>query len=379
MSKLVRLPRRRSYAAPAQTQHVQGDAASVPTPFTSTRRSIATALHAISRKQLLYWTLTLIVVAGLGTSLLPAPWQPARQVQPVAAAFAISTLAGSWTSNTEVMFDAEPLLAEGELGAQVFSGDLWLGSPLDSRVAAIQLGTTTDANVRLRREPSTTSAIITKLPKGTTLEVIGQRPGWYRVATTKATVGWISAQYLTLKPSTSDTPAAAKPTAPATARPTQPSTPTAPQPTPLPAQPIPERKPASVAQRWVQPTKGRLTSNYGYRGRTKKVFHNGLDIANKKGTPIVAVSAGKVIEAGWCRGYGYCVKIDHGNGLKSEYGHMAWRPPVRAGAQVAAGQLIGYMGSTYDRAGGGYSTGNHVHFTLRRNGQAINPWRYLPK
>lgn len=378
MSKLVRLPRRRLYAAPAQTLSVDLNAVPTPTHFAPLRRSIPTARHTL-RGKLLYGTLAVIVMAGLGMSLLPAPAQPAQRVQPVAAAFAVSTLAVSLNSNTEVMFDAAPLLAEGELGEQVITGDLWLGSPLDSGAAAIQLGTTTDENVRLRREPSTSSDVITKLPKGTTLEVIGQRPGWYRVATTKTTVGWISAQYLTLKPSTSDTPAVTKPTAPATTKPTKPSRPTAPQPTPLPAQPTPERKPASVSQRWVQPTKGRLTSNYGYRGRTKKVFHNGLDIANKKGTPIVAVSAGKVIEAGWCRGYGYCVKIDHGNGIRSEYGHMAWKPPVRRGAQVSAGQLIGYMGSTYDRAGGGYSTGNHVHFTLRRNGQAINPWRYLPK
>ncbi len=57
---------------------------------------------------------------------------------------------------------------------------------------------------------------------------------------------------------------------------------------------------------------------------------------------------------------------------------MMSAPPVVNGQSVRAGQLIGYMGSTYDRAGGGYSTGTHVHLTLRRNGATVNPLAYLP-
>ena len=83
-------------------------------------------------------------------------------------------------------------------------------------------------------------------------------------------------------------------------------------------------------------------------------------------------------EAGWCSGFGYCVKIDHGDGVTSIYGHMIKKPPVRAGDQVEVGDLIGYMGSTYDRSGGGYSTGVHLHFTVKVNGKAVNPLKFLP-
>ncbi len=127
--------------------------------------------------------------------------------------------------------------------------------------------------------------------------------------------------------------------------------------------------------RWVWPARGVLTSGFGPRWGG---FHNGIDIANVAWTPIVAASAGRVREAGWCSGYGYCVKIRHPGGIETIYGHLIAQPVVRAGQEVTTGQLIGYMGSTYDRAGGGYSTGVHLHFTILVNGRAVNPLRYLP-
>jgi murein DD-endopeptidase MepM/ murein hydrolase activator NlpD len=127
--------------------------------------------------------------------------------------------------------------------------------------------------------------------------------------------------------------------------------------------------------RWVWPTRGALTSGFGSRWGS---FHNGVDIANQAWTPIVAARSGLVREAGWCSGYGYCVKIDHGGGVETIYGHMVTRPRVSAGEQVAVGQLIGNMGSTFDRAGGGYSTGVHLHFTVLINGRAVNPLKLLP-
>lgn len=127
--------------------------------------------------------------------------------------------------------------------------------------------------------------------------------------------------------------------------------------------------------RWVWPTRGVLTSGFGPRWGG---FHNGIDIANRAWTPIVAASSGRVREAGWCSGYGYCVKIRHPGGIETIYGHLIAQPVVRVGQEVSAGQLIGYMGSTYDRAGGGYSTGVHLHFTILVNGRAVNPLPYLP-
>ncbi len=127
--------------------------------------------------------------------------------------------------------------------------------------------------------------------------------------------------------------------------------------------------------RWVWPAQGVLTSGFGPRWGG---FHNGIDIANVAWTPIVAASRGWVYEAGWCSGYGYCVKIRHPGGIETIYGHLVARPVVQVGQEVSTGQLIGYMGSTYDRAGGGYSTGVHLHFTILVNGRAVNPLRYLP-
>ncbi|WP_298402397.1 LysM peptidoglycan-binding domain-containing M23 family metallopeptidase [uncultured Chloroflexus sp.] len=127
--------------------------------------------------------------------------------------------------------------------------------------------------------------------------------------------------------------------------------------------------------RWVWPARGMVTSGFGPRWGG---FHNGIDIANAAWTPIVAASRGWVYESGWCSGYGYCVKIRHPGGIETIYGHLITKPVVRVGQEVSTGQLIGYMGSTYDRAGGGYSTGVHLHFTILVNGRAVNPLRYLP-
>lgn len=127
--------------------------------------------------------------------------------------------------------------------------------------------------------------------------------------------------------------------------------------------------------RWVWPTRGSLTSGFGPRWGS---FHNGIDIANRAWTPIVAARSGQVREAGWCRGYGYCVRLSHDGGIETIYGHLIARPVVSVGDEVAVGALLGHMGSTYDRAGGGYSTGVHLHFTVLVNGRAVNPLRFLP-
>ena len=127
--------------------------------------------------------------------------------------------------------------------------------------------------------------------------------------------------------------------------------------------------------RWVWPSRGVLTSRYGPRWGG---FHNGIDIASSAWTPIVAARTGQVREAGWCSGYGYCVKLSHGGGVETIYGHLITMPVVRAGQQVTVGELIGHMGSTYDRSGGGYSTGVHLHFTILVNGRAVDPLRFLP-
>jgi uncharacterized protein YraI len=114
---------------------------------------------------------------------------------------------------------------------------------------------------------------------------------------------------------------------------------------------------------WFEPWDSAVGCNY----------HNGIDLAADAFTPLLAADGGTVEYAGWCDcGLGYYVKIDHGNGFKTLYGHMAEIPWVSAGESVAKGDVIGPVGST------GISTGPHVHFILEVNGVAQDPLAYLP-
>jgi murein DD-endopeptidase MepM/ murein hydrolase activator NlpD len=121
---------------------------------------------------------------------------------------------------------------------------------------------------------------------------------------------------------------------------------------------------------WIWPTKGIFSSGYGWRwGR----MHQGIDIANNVGTPIVAARSGQVVSAGWNDGgYGYLVEIRHADGSVSRYAHNS-RILVQVGQQVAQGAVISQMGST------GRSTGPHLHFEIRPPGRgAVNPLQLLP-
>jgi murein DD-endopeptidase MepM/ murein hydrolase activator NlpD len=100
--------------------------------------------------------------------------------------------------------------------------------------------------------------------------------------------------------------------------------------------------------------------------------HLAIDIGAPYASPVYAAREGRVIRSGWARtGYGYTVIIDHGDGLQSLYSHMKgeW---VQVGDWVGRGQLIGEVGST------GNSSGPHVHFEVRINGERVNPLDYLP-
>jgi murein DD-endopeptidase MepM/ murein hydrolase activator NlpD len=101
-------------------------------------------------------------------------------------------------------------------------------------------------------------------------------------------------------------------------------------------------------------------------------MHHGVDLANKKGTPIYATKSGIVSLATYGSGYGYYVKIDHGSGYESLYAHMT-HYVVKQGQVVVQGQIIGYMGST------GKSTGPHLHFSIYKNGESVNPMDYIGK
>ncbi|HET7709767.1 MAG TPA: M23 family metallopeptidase [Sphingomicrobium sp.] len=117
-----------------------------------------------------------------------------------------------------------------------------------------------------------------------------------------------------------------------------------------------------------------FTSGYGVRSDPfagRAAMHAGIDLAGALGTPIHATADGVISEAGWnSGGYGNLVKIDHGRGIETRYGHLSGML-VRPGQRVQRGQLIGRMGST------GRSTGSHLHYEVRIDGRAVNPIPFM--
>lgn len=129
---------------------------------------------------------------------------------------------------------------------------------------------------------------------------------------------------------------------------------------------------SSVDWAWPTVRNYSITEYFGYGlrsdiGESSSRLHDGIDIAGLGcGTPIYAANTGTVEIAGWYYGYGLAVKIDHGKGISTLYGHMN-SVSVSPGQQIKKGQRIGTMGNT------GYSYGCHLHFTITSNGSYVNP------
>jgi len=118
---------------------------------------------------------------------------------------------------------------------------------------------------------------------------------------------------------------------------------------------------------------GRISSRFGLRKLADDEnarMHQGLDIAASEGTPIEAARGGRVVQAGWVRGYGNTVVLDHGDGQTTLYGHAS-ELLVKVGDKVTAGAHIAKVGST------GHSTGPHLHFEVRKDGRAQDPSKAL--
>ncbi len=111
---------------------------------------------------------------------------------------------------------------------------------------------------------------------------------------------------------------------------------------------------------------GYISCYYGSGG------HGGIDVATSYGTDIYAAASGTVVISGWYYSYGKCIVIDHGNGVRTLYGHCS-SLYVSVGSTVSQGQVIAAVGST------GYSTGNHLHFEVQVNGSRRNPLNYVSR
>lgn len=121
----------------------------------------------------------------------------------------------------------------------------------------------------------------------------------------------------------------------------------------------------------VPVSNGHITSRFGSRESIRNHTHKGIDIAASYGTDIKAVADGTIEYASYnSGGYGNLVIIDHGNGIKTYYGHCS-KLCVSVGQKVNAGDVIAKVGST------GNSTGNHCHFEIRVNGSQIDPQKYV--
>lgn len=132
---------------------------------------------------------------------------------------------------------------------------------------------------------------------------------------------------------------------------------------------------ASASMPSIWPVAGNLRGGVGFRrnpfGGASYEYHKGQDISAPFGTPVMATADGVVVTAGWQRGYGRVVYVDHGNGISTRYGHLS-RIDVAVGQVLKRGEQLGLVGSS------GRSTAPHLHYEVRVNGEPANPMNYLP-
>jgi len=136
---------------------------------------------------------------------------------------------------------------------------------------------------------------------------------------------------------------------------------------------IDTKKPFSTPS--IPPAPGFISSTFGSRLNpftNLPDFHEGIDICNSYGTPVLATARGTVIHAGSLGSFGQTVEIDHGNGITTLFGHLS-KIHVKVGQVVSRGERIGLMGNS------GMSTGPHVHYEVRVHDQAVNPRPYLAR
>lgn len=123
----------------------------------------------------------------------------------------------------------------------------------------------------------------------------------------------------------------------------------------------------------IRPTTGWISSNFGYRTSPftgLREFHQGIDIATRMGTPVLAPADGKVTFVGSKGGFGRMIVVDHGHGVVTRYAHLK-KCLVKRGARVRRGDEIGLVGNT------GRTTAPHLHYEVHVDGLAVNPKKYI--
>lgn len=125
---------------------------------------------------------------------------------------------------------------------------------------------------------------------------------------------------------------------------------------------------------FVRPVLGPVSSFFGWRDLSVagNRFHGGVDLVAPSGSPVAAARGGTVVFVGWAGAYGYAVYLDHEGGWQTRYAHLS-RIDVRVGDRVRQGAQVGAVGST------GASTGPHVHFEIRHEGRALDPFGFVPR
>lgn len=202
-----------------------------------------------------------------------------------------------------------------------------------SQTSKLSLSGTTTGRVNFRSKPASNSSSISKIPAGTKLQAAKQDKNWFKVEY-KGKIGYIHSSLFSLGGSKS-TQTTFK-------------------------HPLPSNC-------YV------VTSEFAYRIHPitgKRTHHDGIDLAADKGTTIYAMAAGTVTASSYGSISGNFVRIQHTNGLETFYAHMSKRA-VAVGSKISKGAVVGYVGTT------GGSTGNHLHFEIRKNGVKLNPRSYF--
>lgn len=271
---------------------------------------------------------------GVGLNFRSAPWGKVNTVLKDGAALEILATQGDWYK----------VKSGGKTGF-VHSAYVNTGTVTASQKAAGSQYVDVSASTYLNVRSGPWGKILGKAHRGDKLEVLGKEGAWLKVKYGNKTA-FVHSDYMKKS----------KPSGGSTANPGS----TAGN----------SGTPAPGGKGWGgRPCPGPITSPFGYRihpiYKTRKM-HYGIDIGAGAGTPVKSLGPGKVIFAGWNDGYGNLIKVQHDNGYTSYYAHLK-SYNVRTGQRVGQGSTLGGVNST------GSSTGNHLHFELRRGGTAVNP------